>query len=52
MKKIIDNILSFLFPFQDLNNRPSVFVQQTWLDKIMTSSTIKDYLWSLPISKN
>jgi hypothetical protein len=46
MKHIITRTLSFLFPFEEYNDRPSVFIQQTWLDKMMTSPQIKDYLWS------
>jgi hypothetical protein len=45
MKKTINTILSILFPFQELNDRPSVFVQQSWLEKLLTSPQLKDYLW-------
>jgi hypothetical protein len=48
MKNLIQSILSVLFPFQELNDRASVFVQQTWLDKMMTSPQVKDYLWTPP----
>jgi len=47
MKKTINTILSILFPFRELNDRPSVFVQQSWLEKLLTSPQIKDYLWTL-----
>lgn len=45
MKKTITTILSILFPFREYNDRPSVFVQSTWLEKVMTSPQLKDYLW-------
>ncbi len=45
MKKTINTILSILFPFQELNDRPSVFIQQSWLEKTLTSPQLKDYLW-------
>jgi hypothetical protein len=44
---IVKEILSFLFPFEELNDRPSVFIQETWLDKAMRPTQIKDYLWHL-----
>ena len=46
MKQHINTILSILFPFQELNDRPSVFIQQSWLEKVMTSPQVKDYLWT------
>ncbi len=46
MKKTINTILSILFPFQELNDRPSVFIQQSWLEKTLTSPQLKDYLWT------
>jgi hypothetical protein len=49
MKTFITNLLSFIFPFEDISGyRSSVFIQQTWLDKIMTSTQVKDYLWTPP----
>jgi hypothetical protein len=45
MKKTINTILSILFPFRELNDRPSVFIQSTWLEKVMTTPQLKDYLW-------
>ena len=45
MKEFINNILSFLFPFQELKDRQSVFLFETWLDKVMRPTQIKDYLW-------
>ena len=39
------NVLAKLFPFEDLNDRPSVFIQQTWIEKVMNKSQVKDYLW-------
>jgi hypothetical protein len=46
MKNLIHSVLSILFPFRELNDRPSVFVQQTWLDKAMNPTQVKDYLWT------
>ena len=46
MKSTINTILSILFPFQELNDRPSVFIQQSWLEKTLTSPQLKDYLWT------
>jgi hypothetical protein len=46
MKKTITTILSILFPFREYNDRPSVFIQSTWLEKVMTSPQVKDYLWT------
>jgi hypothetical protein len=45
MKNIVLNILTILFPFKELNERPSVFIQDTWLEKIMRPTQVKDYLW-------
>lgn len=41
----VKEILNFLFPFEELNDRPSVFIQQTWLEKNLDSLHVKDYLW-------
>jgi len=46
MKSTINTILSFLFPFREYNDRPSVFIQSTWLEKVMTTPQVKDYLWT------
>ena len=41
----VKEILSFLFPFRELKDRQSVLLQDTWLDKVMSPTQIKDYLW-------
>ena len=46
MKHIITNILSLLFPFQELKDRPSVFLQESWIERVMRPTQLKDYLWS------
>jgi hypothetical protein len=48
MKNVIQSILTILFPFRELNDRPSVFIQYTWLDKVMNNTQVKDYLWTPP----
>ena len=45
MKSTITNILTFLFPFEEPTSRTSVFIQETWLEKIMQPTQVKDYLW-------
>jgi hypothetical protein len=45
MQSTITTILSIIFPFRELNDRPSVFIQSTWIEKVMTSPQLKDYLW-------
>jgi hypothetical protein len=45
MKTAINNILSILFPFQEPCSRQSVFIQETWIEKIMQPTQVKDYLW-------
>jgi hypothetical protein len=50
VKSSINTILTLFFPFKELNARPSVFIQSTWLDKVMTSPQLKDYLWTPSIS--
>ena len=52
MKKTIQSILSVLFPFREINDRTSVFVQQTWLEKMMNSPQVKDYLWTPSYDKS
>ena len=46
---IVKEILSFLFPFEELNDRPIVFIQQGWLEKNLSETHIKDYLWHPPV---
>jgi hypothetical protein len=46
MKTVIHTILSILFPFKDLPSRPSIFIQETWLEKTMRPTQVKDYLWT------
>ena len=41
----VKEILSFLFPFEELDDRPSVMIQDSWLSKIMRPTQIQDYLW-------
>jgi hypothetical protein len=43
--KAITKILSILFPFKELNGKPSVFIQETWLEKNTRPLQVKDYLW-------
>lgn len=45
MKTFICNILSELFPFKEITDKPSVFIQDTWLEKTMRPTQVKDYLW-------
>ena len=44
----VKEILNFLFPFEELNDRPSVFIQQTWLEKNLDSLHVKEILWTPP----
>lgn len=44
----VKEILSFLFPFEELDDRPSVFISQTWLEKNLDSLHIKEILWTPP----
>lgn len=44
----VKEILSFLFPFRELKDRQSVFIQDCWLTKITQSTQVKDYLWHPP----
>jgi hypothetical protein len=45
----IKDVLSFIFPFRDVNNnRNSIFIQQTWLEKNSSEPYVKDYLWTPP----
>jgi hypothetical protein len=46
MKTVINHILTYLFPHQEPVGRPSVFIQETWLEKIMRPAQVKDYLWT------
>lgn len=43
--KIGSTFLTKMFPFEDFDERPSVFIQQTWIEKVMNKSQVKDYLW-------
>ena len=45
-KQVINSILSFMFPFHELNDRQSVLLSDTWLERIMKPTQIKDWLWS------
>lgn len=45
IKTIISRVLTILFPFKELNDRPSVFVQNSWIEKVMMPTQVKDYLW-------
>jgi hypothetical protein len=46
IKQAVEKLLSILFPFEDFNDRPSVFLQESWLSKIMQPTQVKDYLWT------
>lgn len=46
MKTVINNILSFVFPFDDKPSRTSVFIQESWIEKVMRPTQVKDYLWT------
>ena len=46
MKTVINQILTYLFPHQEPVGRPAVFIQETWLEKIMRPTQVKDYLWT------
>ena len=46
MKNTINTILSILVPFEGPTSRTSVFIQETWLEKIMRPTQVKDYLWT------
>lgn len=46
MKNTITLILSKLFPFKEINDRTSVFIQESWLEKTMRPIQLKDYLWT------
>lgn len=48
MKKTINTILSILFPFKELNDRNSVFISQTWLERNTQELFVKDILWCPP----
>jgi len=48
MKQHINTLLSFLFPYQEPEPRVSVFIQNTWLEKTMSPTQVKDYLWTPP----
>jgi hypothetical protein len=46
MIKAITFILEKLFPFQDINDKPSVFIQDSWLVKNTRPLQVKEYLWT------
>lgn len=46
MKTVINQILTFMWPHREPIGLPSVFIQETWLEKIMRSTQVKDYLWT------
>jgi len=46
MKTVINQILTFMWPHRDPIGRPSVFIQESWLEKIMRPTQVKDYLWT------
>lgn len=46
--KTITKILSLLFPFKEPNEKPSVFMQDTWIEKTIRPLQVKDYLWHSP----
>jgi len=49
MKKAIETIekiLTFLYPYNEPCGRPSVFIQESWLDNVMRDTQVKDYLWT------
>lgn len=45
MKHFINNLLSALFPYKEHTYRTSVFIQDTWLERIMRPTQVKDYMW-------
>jgi hypothetical protein len=52
MKDIINKILSFVFPFEENNTRTSVFIQESWLEKTMRPTQLKDYIWHGEVKKS
>jgi hypothetical protein len=46
IKQSIIKLLSILFPFEEYNDRQSVLLQSSWIEKIMTTPQLKDYLWA------
>jgi len=46
MKTLISKILSLLFPHQEPSSKLSIFLEETWLEKIMKPTQVKDYLWN------
>ena len=45
IKNTIIKLLSIFFPFHEYNDRQSVLLQSSWIEKIMTTPQLKDYLW-------
>lgn len=52
MKAIINTILSFVFPFEEKPTRVSVFIQESWLEKTMRPTQLKDYIWHGEVKKS
>jgi hypothetical protein len=46
MKNAITLILSKLFPYNEPAGHVSVLMQETWLEKAMRPTEIKDHLWT------
>jgi len=46
IKLVVNKILSKLFPFEERMGMPSLFIQETWLEKNMRPLQVKDYLWT------
>ena len=46
IKTVVNNVLSIVFPHKEPLGLPSVFIQETWLEKIMRPTQIQDYLWN------
>ena len=45
IKNFIIKLLSILFPYEEPSGLPSVFIQETWLEKITRPTQLPDYLW-------
>jgi len=46
IKQAVEKLLTILFPFEEIDSRVSVLSEQTWLEKIMRPTQVKDYLWA------
>lgn len=42
----IKYILNYMFPYQKPCSRVSVFIQDSWLERIMNTPVLKDYITS------